>query len=379
MAELSRSNSHTVIDEIVFMSSLVSNLSVIDPILEPVKSITARQKPGQPLDLSKEDEDRLAVVRSSLEDYLVRSDPIRSFTRDSLREKLEDQFGQGGGVSPRRRIRRQFRLILAIIAVVYLNALVWLFALSVDYWWLLAASASVTATFLSSCWLFLTGYKTFSAELHKVYTWICVGIVLLGISASSWLLFTSIRDVYNVPFMRYGANYASFALAFVATYIGIRIFAKAVKVRSRLTSWPLVFGVGAFLAVLTTLLPHVSTPEDRYLDTTIAASFLITYLGYIILALTRRIRKVLTPLYARAVSLFGIGYGLSATVGIAGVLLLLATGTGFSIKLVIMGMLYACGGMLVFVSGYLFRLSTAGKSDPVAAAAAPPAGERPQA
>lgn len=365
MAKLYSADSHTVIDEIVFISSLVSNLSVIEPILEPVQSITARQKPGEPLTLSKEEQDRLAVVRSDLEDYLVRNDAIRSFTRESLHRELEDHFGEGGGVSPRKRIRRQFRLILAIVAVVYLNALVWLFALSVDYWWLLAASASVTAIFISSCWLFLTGYRTFSTELRKVYAWICVGVVLLGISASSWLLFTSIREVYDVPFMRYGANYAGFALAFVVTYVGIRIFAKAVKISSRLLSWPLVLGAGAALCLLATLLPHASTPDDRYLDTTIAASVLITYFGYIILALTQRIQKVLTPLYARAVSLFGIGYGVSASVGIAGIILLLLTGTGFGIKLVVMGMLYACGGLLVFFSGYLFRLSTAGKSDSV--------------
>ncbi|HSX33756.1 MAG TPA: hypothetical protein VLF91_05475 [Candidatus Saccharimonadales bacterium] len=358
-------NDRLLLDQITFLAGLTSSIAEVDPILETVRVITAGKRRAGPLVLNAEERKALLEVRAQLEDHLVTKDALRKFTKDSLQHTLNEQFqpATAGHDSPLQRVRKQFRTILVVIGGVFATSAALLLALGVPYWWLLAASCTVTAMFISSCWLFLAEYGTFSPALRKAYAWICAGVVLLGISASLWMLFTSIHSVFEVPILHYGLNYFLFDAAFFAAYMGVRFFALAQQVRTPLASvWWLVVG-SLLLGFIATILPHRSTAEDRYLDPTMVGVALITFYGYVIALLADHVRHTLTNAYARAIGWFGAGYALSATVGIASTLLLLFNGTGFGIKLIIMGMFYATGGVLVFISGYLFRLSSAGQTE----------------
>ncbi len=358
-------NDRILVDEIVFLAGLASNLSAINPLLNTVRVITASQEVGKPLALTSAERRSLESVHAQIKEYLLHKDSVRTFTKEELQQTIESQFhpSESGQISPRRRVHNQFQLIIKIIGATYVVTAAAFLLFSVPYWWLLAASCTVTTMFISSCWLFLTGYKTFTPALRKAYAWMCAGVVLLGISASCWMLFTSIPKVHAVPILHYGLVYWLFGISFIITYLGVRFFAKAQDVRSPLVSMTWVLAGTLALYAATIFLPHMHTSEDRFLGTTMVGITSISYFGYIIALLANSIRKTLTPAYARAIAWFGRGYALSAIVGLGGSALLLLTGTGFGIKLVIMGMLYATGGMLVFFSGYLFRLSSAGQAE----------------
>ncbi len=353
-------NHDKLIDEIILLASLASNRRVIDPILNDVRLITAHIQAGDAL--SADDQNRLSKVRQRLEDYLVDKDELRTFTRKSIQERIHDQFanGESGHLTPVGLAKRQLKVNLGVVAGVFAVSAAVLLAFSVSQWWLFAASCSVTAMFLSTCWLFLSGYKTFTTSLRQAYAWICAGVVMLGLAAALWLIFTSLLPVYQVPVLRYGANYSLFGLAFIVAYVGLRVFAQTLKVKTRLTSLPVIVPSALLFCAVLAALPHVHTANDQYLPTTMVGVGLISFFGLVIAILARQVSVVVTDMYARALRWFGYGYGLSASIGAVCTVMLLLTGTGFGPKLVVIGMLYAMGGTLVFVSGYLFRLSSAG-------------------
>lgn len=78
------------LDLVTYAGSLASNPPDIDPLLDPVRKITATH----PLEsgLSPADETELLKVYLELEVYLTSRDPIRTFTKEELRGRLSDSL-----------------------------------------------------------------------------------------------------------------------------------------------------------------------------------------------------------------------------------------------------------------------------------------------
>ncbi len=70
--------SQTLVYEIVYLVSLVAQPQRIDSFLDPMRAITAIRQPGE---FSDGDEQILRQVRTRVMDYLLKSDPVRSFTK----------------------------------------------------------------------------------------------------------------------------------------------------------------------------------------------------------------------------------------------------------------------------------------------------------
>jgi len=83
----SRSRPKTVIDMVTYAAGLVSNSNDIDPMLDSVRSITSRLKPGETPTV----EDRRSLVNTYLkiENYLITEEAIRKFSRKELRSQLD--------------------------------------------------------------------------------------------------------------------------------------------------------------------------------------------------------------------------------------------------------------------------------------------------
>jgi hypothetical protein len=80
----------TSIDVVTYVGGLASNFQAIDPILDVVREISARQQPGE--SLSPQDEAALEQVYIKLEHYLVTTESLRKFTQQSLRQKVTNKF-----------------------------------------------------------------------------------------------------------------------------------------------------------------------------------------------------------------------------------------------------------------------------------------------
>jgi hypothetical protein len=95
--------SQTPIDVILYMSTLVSNVAAIDPILDDIRIVTAKMRSpasgvGAALDASQLQS--LASVYRKLESYLVEQEQVRVFTKDTLRESVKAQFASSLAAYP---------------------------------------------------------------------------------------------------------------------------------------------------------------------------------------------------------------------------------------------------------------------------------------
>jgi hypothetical protein len=80
------------IDSIITIAALASRPADIDSILTELRAITARLDTDA-VTLTQDDKKRLIAVYSSLENYLIQGqDPLRTFQRDELRRRLNQNF-----------------------------------------------------------------------------------------------------------------------------------------------------------------------------------------------------------------------------------------------------------------------------------------------
>lgn len=76
----------TAIDLVTSTAGLASNPRAIDGTLDKVRAITARLKPGDAL--SATDEAGLFAAYLDIEQYLMTNDPIRTFSKQELRARI---------------------------------------------------------------------------------------------------------------------------------------------------------------------------------------------------------------------------------------------------------------------------------------------------
>jgi hypothetical protein len=79
----------------MFLGSLVSNPSEVDPILDKVRVITSSHSVDAPL--SDAETQQLQAVYSQLEDYLLNKERLRAFDRQSLNELIQERFNNAVG------------------------------------------------------------------------------------------------------------------------------------------------------------------------------------------------------------------------------------------------------------------------------------------
>lgn len=80
----------TSIDIVMYAATLVSNPRLIDPILDKFRQITARRKPG--VEIPAEDEAELREIYLQIEGYLLSKEPIRKFTKETLRQSIAQRL-----------------------------------------------------------------------------------------------------------------------------------------------------------------------------------------------------------------------------------------------------------------------------------------------
>src|SRR5688572_32277619 len=78
------------LDIVVYMAGLASNPKAIDQHLDKVREISAMFTPES--GLTTLHEQILTDVYILLEDYLTTKDPLRSFTKQEIRQKVEAKF-----------------------------------------------------------------------------------------------------------------------------------------------------------------------------------------------------------------------------------------------------------------------------------------------
>jgi hypothetical protein len=86
----SKAQKASPVDIVVYVANLVSNRRDIDPILDSVRLITARHAQGHPI--SPQDEEQLLNVYLQIEQYLLTKEPLRAFTKETLRQDVAQKL-----------------------------------------------------------------------------------------------------------------------------------------------------------------------------------------------------------------------------------------------------------------------------------------------
>lgn len=81
----------TLPNVIVYTAGLVSDTQAIDPVLDDMRMITAGLQPG--VSLNDEQQRKVAKVYLQLEDYLTSTEAVRVYSKETLRQRLQDEFG----------------------------------------------------------------------------------------------------------------------------------------------------------------------------------------------------------------------------------------------------------------------------------------------
>jgi hypothetical protein len=80
----------TALDLVTHTGGLASNPADIDPLLDKVRAITATKSIEE--GLSPADEETLFGVYLGLENYLATRDPIRTYTKEELRSRINEDL-----------------------------------------------------------------------------------------------------------------------------------------------------------------------------------------------------------------------------------------------------------------------------------------------
>ncbi len=342
----------------MYLASLASDPSAIDPIMDDVRVITSFLNPGElphQRDIAK-----LATVYFRLEEYLTQREPLRAFTKDDLRQKVISRFqlgtpsielywqqaSQDGGtelqerpLSPETTGRIQYirrlgkrlmwgALILGVVGLIIPSAVTSQYPLSNN----VNMAISLASNFLlfGAAWLFLKGLAGFKAELKTIYRLLCAAMILLALAQLQQVIY-SYFGFWSLQFIRQGGIVIGFVPATILIYIAMHKFARLLEIKTDTSSVLTMLGVGIVAAVVAGVLPipsirpavvlHVSLPPTVLLTT------MITFASLIALA----IKRVVAPTYTRAMAWLFLGLASAIPISVISIinLIFLAPGSAF--------------------------------------------------
>lgn len=289
----------TMIDVVVYMASLVSKSSDIDMQLDKVRAITAKHSRDQ---LTNEDNVELCEVYDYVENYLIEKEALRSFTRESVRQKVQDFLHGNRGQS---NINQQLGAMWAIAIGGSLASLVVPDAIvSATVKPTLAITVFFATIHLGATWMFWKGLANFKDEIRRAYLPICLGIILVGVSLWQIPIAVSLGQDRSIWF-QYVISGLTVPIAEGLVYVGIRRFAQIGGVKSRLLSARLLIALCVAAVLIVNSIPR---PDSGVPDWALAISITILTTGAMITLVTARVtaimRQSLSAVYKRPMAWF---------------------------------------------------------------------------
>lgn len=347
-------NDRKLIDTIVYMASLVSDPAVIKPQLESLRFITANLGPNAPL--TDDGRQQLNTIQSTLENHLLHSDKIRSFTPETLAQALGQQIN-----SPvKRKTLRQIGVIGLIVLATYGVGLAVLLPFSFTQAMITAPMLAFVVMYLCIAWLFWSGLRNFSPQLKRAYVWICAGYIATGLAVCVTPLAVAYPNLADGVLLRYGVILPSILVANLLIWTGMQTFAKAMSIHSWLESGIKMFTIAAVVAIAMFLVPHPSQePSELWFDVSFSSLGLFSLFAAASSWLAFKISRRTSAMYAKAMGWFSAAMGMIAGIGVVMQVPLLYFVGGISgFTFFVATVLFSIAGMLMIISAYKFKRSS---------------------
>src|SRR5688572_7901230 len=155
-----------LINRIVYTASLATDARAIDPILDPMRQITAKFSPGQ--ELPQADQAILQRVQQQLETYLVERETSRYFTPESLQLQIE-QHERGDNRTT--QLEMLIVVIITILGGLATSALPFLSGLQDRM--LAGGAMAFSLVHIGAAALFLTALPAFRSQFRKAFMVLC--------------------------------------------------------------------------------------------------------------------------------------------------------------------------------------------------------------
>ena len=280
------------IDRITYLSSLVSKFEDVDPMMDVLRSITASWDGSTPLDAV--DSRKLQALEQSLKDYLVHKDPLRAFTAESLEQQLSSKKSARRTNTATRSLFVILAASFAAAALAYLPIL----PLPANERPLLAIPLFFVALHIGISWLYLTALKNFNQDTRKAFVLVVVGVVLFAVAFSHYAAIQAFH-LQRYPIFQFAGLTWLVTVPFFCIYLGMRTYAKQLGVQSWALKMPIVVVVLIALVIPMGLIPPVAHQERYVAVFQNTGGIGMPYFALLGVLLVRKIRKVVTPVYAR--------------------------------------------------------------------------------
>ena len=339
-----------LIDTVIYLASLASELKEIDPKLDKLREITAAWDQHEPLE--SDSVSTLQKLVADLKDYLIHRDPLRSFTPESLDERLDRELsGKQKKMPPFLALLTPCVLLSAAIGLLPLH-------FSGQNQSFIAIATFLVSLVLISCSLYVTSFRNFKPELRSVFIYLCAASGIIGIHFVDYLVIGWLK-VANQELFRYGGLTEVPAVAVIVLYIGFVKYAAILKIPMKHIPLQVIGGTAAIVLLTTGATIVRGLPDKLFLGLSLASILFVGYYAALGAILARRILKNVTTSYAKSLRLlyiFELMLPVVALIFAIGVLWVGPIKTG-----ALSVLLAACGTptMVLFMySGYSFKRET---------------------
>lgn len=221
-------------------------------------------------------------------------------------------------INSMRKVRTTLILILLVAVLLPLSTLLIPmpagFALgSKVYYETLVGTSLFAILYDGSAIMFVEGLKTFKPQLRHAYAFICLGIVFIGLNSMQYPIYGIFNLWTNGWYLQGGADIPYF-VGSILIFLGARMFANVLKVRTRLLSMRLMIAViivaGIVTFIVSRLLGRELSPFDMHLilSTMSVVPFVLATFGVL------KIKKSAGPAYTGPLAWFFLAL-LCTTIG----------------------------------------------------------------
>jgi hypothetical protein len=340
-----------LVGRVLYLASLASRRRDIDSMMDTLRAVTAHWHEPDPL--SPNDQAALRQLEANLKRYLVTTDPLRTFTLETLEQRIKGQSGLGTQSSTTWR-----SLVGVVLASLAASGLAFLTPVPFESRLLLSVPLFFVVLHISIAWFYLTALRNFNQSLRHAFVYFAAGIMLFSLAFSHYVVLY-LLGLDTHPVLRYGGITWLFSVPFMLMFVGLRMYARLLGIASRLIPlW--VVPTGAIIAAAILLfVPHGPVHNQTYFHIWSIGAAMIPIFALPSSILARKIQKTVTDAYAKPMRwlyYYTLVVGLGSVVAV-GAVFWLGELYGGPLALVTAG----CGiipQLVLLYTGYSFKKET---------------------
>jgi len=342
-----------LVSRIIYLASLASARSKVDPMLDKLRQVTSGWRDGAPM--PPEDHAELIRLEAKLKRYLVTSDPLREFTLAELEQRVQSNE------QPWRGSRLNSFLVSVLLTAAAGILLLFVPGLTFGVREVLAISAVFAVLHICIVWMYLSALRNFNQQLRRAFIYICCGIVCFGIYYWLYMLINTF-DFLRLPLFKFAGPVELIPLGFLLIYLGLRRYAQLLGVHSRALQLSRNLGALAVVALVIPWLPHhvmLAPGDDVYFRIAMTLTFSIAVEALFAAFIARQLVHSLTAGFASSMRLmywYLLPFVFLTTLGTPlAYWFPTTTGRAYSLVLVVSGLLPET--LLLYI-GYTFKRGT---------------------